>query len=107
MSPREIFIHMLVTRSSRSILPSATWSTMRLESSRMELNPLVIVLIALADLHGGGLLSHHFVEDIRLPERARDERDLVLVKVGYLLEQGVDGGRLDLVRHQSHFPQRR
>ena len=64
-------------------------------------------LIALADLHFGGLLAHHLVEDFRLPQRARDQRDLVLVEVGYLLEQGVDGGRLDLVRHQSHFAQGR
>ncbi len=73
----------------------------------MELKPLVIVLVALADLHFGGLLAHDLVEDLGLPQRARDQRDLVLVEVGDLLEQGIDGRRIDLVRHQPHLAQRR
>ena len=73
----------------------------------MELKPLVIDLIALADLHLRGLLAHHLVEHLGLAERTRDERDLVLVEIGDFLEQRVDGRRFDLFRHQAHLAQRR
>jgi hypothetical protein len=42
MSPREIFIQMLLTRSKRSIFESAIWSTIFFESSRIELKPWAI-----------------------------------------------------------------
>ena len=64
-------------------------------------------VVALADLHFRCLLAHDLVEDLGLAQRARDERDLVLVQVGYLLQQGIDRRGLQLRRHQPQVSQRR
>ncbi len=62
-------------------------------------------LVALADFHLGGLLPHDFVKHLGLTERARDQRDPILVEVRNLLQKRVDRGGLHLHRHQSYLAQ--
>ena len=59
------------------------------------------LLVALADLHGRGLLADDLVEDAGLAERARDHGDLVLVEIGDVLEQAVDGRVVGLGRNDA------
>ena len=83
-----------------------TWSTRRLAVVADRVEAVGDRLVALADLHLRGLLAHHLVEDLRLPERASDQRDLVLIKVGYFLEQSIDRRRVDFsgIRPSSLSP---
>jgi hypothetical protein len=64
-------------------------------------------LIALADLHLGGLLAHDLVEYFGLAERAGNKGDLLRVEMRYLLEQRIDWCRLELCGHQPHVSESR
>ena len=104
-SPRESFIQTFATRSLKSIVPSASWSTIPLASSRMESKGLRDLLVALPDFHRLGLPPDDVVEDRGLGEGAGDDGDAVLVEIGNALEESVDRGVLGPLRHQAEIPQ--
>src|SRR5262245_5784556 len=68
--------------------------------------PVGDCLIAFTDFHLRGLLPHHFIEHLGLAKGARNERNLVLVEIRYFFQQGVDRGRIDFLRHETHVPKR-
>ena len=64
------------------------------------------LFVALADVHRLRLVANHLVEDFRLAERARNDRDAVLVELGDLFQQGVDRREIGPGRSDSEFAQR-
>ncbi len=64
------------------------------------------LVIALADLHGRDLLADDFVEHGGLAQRAGDDRDLVLVEIGDVLEHRVDRRVIGLGRNDAEISER-
>jgi hypothetical protein len=64
------------------------------------------VTIALADLHRFRLPAHQIVEDGGLRQRARDDRDPVLVEVRYLVQEGIDRHILGTLGHEPEVAER-